>query len=190
MSTRLSIITTRTGDDGTTGLADSTRLSKAANRIHLIGEVDELNSHIGVWRTETLPKDVDTLLNQIQHQLFDLGAELCLPGHEAIQPDHLLFLEATITRYNAELGPLTEFILPGGCKAAAYAHIARTVCRRVERTAVTELESSAAHLRTEVLQYLNRLSDLCFVLARYLNRHANHPDILWQAAGSARPNQR
>lgn len=183
MATRLSVITTRGGDDGSTGLGDGTRILKNAPRIAAIGEVDELNSILGLLRTESLPADVDTLIGRIQNQLFDLGAELCIPGHVAMQDHHITGLDEAIAHYNAGLGKLEEFILPGGSRAAALAHVARSVCRRAER-AVVALErddtapdqASTGHPR----RYLNRLSDLCFVLARALNRSAGMPDVLWQ----------
>src|SRR5690606_22786300 len=136
MATRLSVITTRGGDDGTTGLGDGTRIPKDDARITALGEVDELNSVLGLLRTESLPADIDTLLERIQNQLFDLGAELCIPGHVAVQEAHVAGLDAAITHYNAELGKLQEFILPGGSRAAALAHLARSVCRRAERSVV------------------------------------------------------
>src|SRR5690606_16332053 len=136
MATRLSIITTRGGDDGTTGLGDGTRVPKDDLRITAMGEVDELNSVLGILRSESLPDDVDALLYRIQNELFDLGAELCIPGHVAMQASHVAGLDAAISEYNAELGKLEEFILPGGCRAAAFAHLVRSVCRRAERAVV------------------------------------------------------
>lgn len=179
MATRLSIITTRTGDKGSTGLGDGSRVPKDADRIIALGDVDELNSTLGLLRTEPLPQDIDTLLAQIQNHLFDLGAELCIPGHVAVKQDHVLFLENALADYNASLGPLTEFILPGGTRAAALAHVARTVCRRAERSVVTLAGNGVDEVNEPVRQYLNRLSDLCFVLARALNRSAGAPDVLW-----------
>lgn len=178
MATRLSVITTRGGDGGTTGLGDGSRVSKDASRITALGDVDELNSVIGLLRTESLPPEVDTLLAQIQNDLFDMGAELCIPGHSAMAEKHVLFLDASLSHYNADLGKLEEFILPGGTRAAAQAHIARTVARRAERSVIT-LENSGDVVNAPVKQYLNRLSDLCFVLARALNKHAGSPDVLW-----------
>jgi cob(I)alamin adenosyltransferase len=177
MSTRVSIVSTRTGDDGTTGLGDKTRVPKDAPRITALGEVDELNSAIGLWRTAALPAEVDVLLNRIQHDLFDLGGELCIPGWTALKDEHVARLDAALSHYNAELGPLKEFILPGGCPAAAHAHMARTIARRAERAVVTLARGETVH--PPVLHYLNRLSDLCFVLARFLNRAAGVPDVLW-----------
>lgn len=179
MNHRLSIITTRSGDDGTTALGDGQRVPKTHERIQALGDVDELNSHIGLWRCESLPQDVDLCLNQIQHDLFDMGAELAVPGYQVLTAQHVLFLEHQLQHYNAQLPPLKEFILPGGCKAAALAHIARTVARRAER-AVIQLNQSETGLSAHSTQYLNRLSDLCFVLARHLNKHQGVSDVLWQ----------
>lgn len=184
MATRLSVITTRGGDDGSTGLGDGSRLSKSDLRIAAIGDVDELNSVIGLLRTESLPPDIDALLGKIQHQLFDLGAELCIPGHTAVQAEHVAGLDTAIAHHNAELGKLQEFILPGGCRAAAQAHVARTVCRRAERSVVAmeqrDTAASDSQVSGHVRHYLNRLSDLCFVLARAINRAAGTSDVLWQ----------
>ncbi|MBV6272613.1 cob(I)yrinic acid a,c-diamide adenosyltransferase [Alcaligenaceae bacterium CGII-47] len=178
MSLRLSIITTRTGDDGTTGLGDGSRLPKDAPRIHAIGEVDELNSMIGLWRTESLPEDVDRLLNQIQNDLFDLGGELCIPGdYVAVTEAHILRLDEAIQHYNGMLSRLEEFILPGGSRAAALSHVSRTLARRAERSVITLARTERIH--APVRQYLNRLSDLFFVLARTLNQSAQIPDVLW-----------
>lgn len=179
MSNRLSIITTRSGDDGNTSLGDGQRISKNHARIHALGEVDELNSQIGLWRCEALPTDIDSCLLRIQHDLFDLGAELAVPGYEVLQSEHVQFLEKAIEDYNAALPPLKEFILPGGCKAAALAHLTRTVARRAER-AVVALQQTDELLNQSSTLYLNRLSDLCFIFARQLNRLAHHPDVLWQ----------
>ncbi len=140
--------------------------------------MDELNSAIGLWRTEALPATVDALLGRIQHDLFDLGGELCIPDWTALKDEHVLRLDEALAHYNAELGPLREFILPGGSRAAAHAHMARTIARRAERSVVTL--SRQETVNPPVLQYLNRLSDLCFVLARYLNRAAGEPDTLWE----------
>lgn len=182
MATRLSVITTRGGDDGTTGLGDGTRVPKDHARIAAMGDVDELNSHLGLLRCEALPAEIDALIARIQNELFDLGAELCIPGHVAVQEEHVARLDAAIVEHNAELGKLQEFILPGGCRAAALAHVARSVCRRAERSVVAmerndeSSELSSGHVR----HYLNRLSDLCFVLARVLNREAGTSDVLWR----------
>lgn len=186
--TRLSIITTRTGDDGTTGLADGTRLCKTAPRIATLGDIDELNSHIGLLRTESLDHNIDTLLSKIQHDLFDMGAEICLPGHKALNEDRVIYLDTAIKAYNSQLDPLKEFILPGGTRAAATAHLARTVCRRAERQLIglfKQIEQNGnetPNLSNVAAQYLNRLSDLLFVLARVINKQANHSDVLWNAS--------
>lgn len=179
MSTRLSIISTRTGDQGTTSLGDGTRVPKTALRIHALGDVDELNSFLGQLRSETLPSDVDKLLSTIQHDLFDMGAELCIPGHQALTEQHVLALDEALQHYNAKLGNLAEFILPGGTAAAASAHIVRSVARRAERSILALHEHEPIEAATR--HYINRLSDLMFVLARYLNRSAGQPDVLWRA---------
>ncbi len=185
MSTRLSIITTRTGDHGDTGLGDGTRIPKDAPRIVAIGDVDELNSVMGLLRAEALPADVDALCARVQNDLFDVGAELCIPGHAALNADHVARLEQALAHYNAELPALREFILPGGARSAALAHVARTVCRRAERAVIGMDRAADAHQQSSVhiRHYLNRLSDLCFVLARTLNRAAGRPDVLWSRAG-------
>lgn len=183
MATRLSVITTRAGDDGTTGLGDGSRLPKDAPRIEAIGDVDELNSTIGLLRTEALPPEIDALLGRIQNELFDVGAELCIPGHCAVTETHVAQLDAAIVRYNATFGALQEFILPGGCRAAAICHVARSVCRRAERAVVAMERHSAAageSVKGNARRYLNRLSDLLFVVARVLNREAGTPDVLWR----------
>lgn len=182
MATRLSIITTRTGDKGTTGLGDGTRVDKDVPRIIALGEIDELNSHIGLIRAETLPPDIDDLLGQIQHDLFDMGAEVCIPGHTALSDDHVLGLDSALKHYNAELGKLEEFILPGGTRAASLTHVARAVCRRAERQIITlgKDATDPTGVNPPVRLYLNRLSDLLFVLARALNRSAGRPDVLWK----------
>ncbi|NDU91396.1 MAG: cob(I)yrinic acid a,c-diamide adenosyltransferase [Ferrovum sp.] len=178
MGHRLTRIYTRTGDDGSTGLGDGTRVSKDHGRIESMGDVDELNSIIGLLCTETLPATVQRLLTRIQHDLFDLGAELCIPGHRVIPETRVGELETEIDGFNSMLAPLKDFILPGGSRAAALCHMARTVCRRAERRLVTlHLEQPLA---PAALHYLNRLSDLLFVLARHLNREAGVPDVLWQ----------
>lgn len=177
MGHRLSKIATRTGDDGTTGLGDGKRVPKDSIRIQALGDVDELNAHIGVLLCEDLPATLREALLTIQHDLFDLGGELCIPGHTLITKTHIERLDILLKRYNADLPPLAEFILPGGARAAAYTHICRTVCRRAERSVVSlgQSESINAHPR----QYLNRLSDLFFVLSRVLNRYASVRDVLW-----------
>ncbi len=178
MGKRLSAITTRTGDDGTTGLGDGTRTRKDSLRIRAIGEVDELNSHLGLLLTETLPDEVRADLVDIQHDLFDLGGELCIPGFSMLKDEQVARLDARVAHYNADMSRLEEFILPGGSRAAALAHVCRSICRRAER-AVVELgvhEKSNPPPR----KYLNRLSDLMFVLARVLNRFAGGTDVQWQ----------
>jgi cob(I)alamin adenosyltransferase len=178
MGNRLSKIATRTGDDGTTGLGDGNRVPKDSIRIQALGDVDELNSHMGVLLCEDIPVALREALLSIQHDLFDLGGELCIPGYTLITDDHLARIDSLLAHYNSELPPLAEFILPGGARAAAYTHICRTVCRRAERSVV-----ALSHVETinpQPRQYLNRLSDLMFVLSRVLNRHANTADVLWQ----------
>jgi cob(I)alamin adenosyltransferase len=186
MGYRLSKIYTRTGDAGTTGLGDGSRVGKDAPRIAALGDVDELNAVLGVLLCEPLPEEVRTLLTGVQHDLFDLGGELSVPGGTFLKDTQPGRLEAAIDRYNAELEPLKEFILPGGTRAAALTHQARTVCRRAERAVVAlatcndgEAVSDAAR------QYLNRLSDLLFVLARWLNKDAGRGDVLWQKGVNA-----
>ena len=177
MGNRLSKISTRTGDDGTTGLGDGSRVQKDDARITAIGDVDELNSQLGVLLCEPLPDDVRGALSAIQHDLFDLGGELCIPGHSMIEKSHLARIDAWIAEYNATLPPLKEFILPGGSRAASLAHVGRTVCRRAERSIVAlgRVDKINAARR----QYVNRLSDLLFVLARVLNRVDGGTDVLW-----------
>ena len=183
MGNRLSQIATRTGDDGTTGLGDNTRVSKNSLRVHAMGDVDELNSHIGVLLCEDMPAGVRSLLVEIQHQLFNLGGELSIPGFELLKTDALLVLDQALEDHNAALPRLLEFILPAGTRAAAQAHVCRTVARRAER-AVVALGAQDA-LRDTPRQYLNRLSDLMFVLARVLNRHRTDgtvgDDVYWKS---------
>lgn len=179
MTNRLSVITTRAGDDGNTSLGDGQRVSKTHLRIQALGDVDELNSHIGVLRCEALPSDIDSCLTRIQRDLFDMGAELAVPGYEVLTKEHVLFLEQQLQHYNADLPPLKEFILPGGCRAAALAHIVRTVARRAER-AVIALNQTDQGLSDSSTHYLNRLSDLAFVLARQLNKANQTADVLWR----------
>ncbi|MDP2238692.1 MAG: cob(I)yrinic acid a,c-diamide adenosyltransferase [Burkholderiales bacterium] len=178
MANRLTRIYTRTGDDGTTGLSDGSRVAKDALRVEAMGAVDELNSSIGVLLAEDLPDPVRTCLIDVQHDLFDLGGELSLPGHAVIADAHVTRLETALDDFNGNLPALKDFILPGGSRAAALAHVARTVCRRAERRAVTLSQQEA--VAAPALHYLNRLSDLLFVLARVLNRHAGGCDVLWQ----------
>ena len=175
---RLTKITTRTGDDGTTGLADGTRLRKDSPHIEVIGAVDELNSQIGLLLTEELPLGVRDCLAAIQHDLFDFGGELALPQRPAITEAQVERLETLTGQFNAELPPLKEFILPGGCRAAALCHVARTVCRRTECACVRL--NHAKTLSPYLLQYLNRLSDLLFVLSRAINRAVGCGETQWQ----------
>jgi cob(I)alamin adenosyltransferase len=178
MGHRLSKIATRTGDAGTTGLGDGSRVRKNAPRIAALGDVDELNSVLGTMLAEAMADDIAVRLTQVQNDLFDLGGELSIPGYVLVREQQVAALDEWLEHYNADLPPLKEFILPGGCKAAGWCHIARTTCRRAERAvvALAETEAVSAH----VLQYLNRLSDLLFVLARHLNRNAQHSDTLWR----------
>ena len=178
MGNRLSKIYTRTGDDGSTGLGDGARVGKDSARVEAYGTVDEANACIGLLLASEMPDDVRTLLTRIQHQLFDLGGELCIPGHAAIFDADIDALEAQVDHYNADLPPLKEFILPGGGDAAARCHIARTVVRRAERRTV-ELARLEA-VRPQPMHYLNRLSDLLFVLCRVLARASGHGEVLWQ----------
>lgn len=181
MGNRLSKIVTRTGDKGTTGLADGTRVSKDHLRIHCLGDTDELNSQLGLMLCEPLPEEIRSLLLQIQNDLFDLGGSLAYPaapfGEEKLQR-----LDEAIAHFNAELPPLKEFILPGGTRAACLCHVARTVARRTERGMVTLANSEP--VPAHGLPYLNRLSDLLFVLSRVINRSAGQAETLWQPASS------
>ncbi len=178
MGHRLSKIVTKTGDAGTTGLGDGSRVAKDAPRIAAIGSVDELNSTIGVLLAEGLPPPIAECLVAVQHDLFDLGGELSIPGFVSMTDAHVARLEAGVERFNADLPPLKEFVLPGGTRAAALAHVARTVCRRAERTLVTAAATDKITDTSRI--YLNRLSDLLFVLARSLNRAAGRADVMWQ----------
>ncbi len=177
MANRLSKIYTRTGDAGTTGLGDGTRVAKDSLRIAAIGDVDELNSVIGILQTEALEGNIHAALQAIQHDLFDLGGELCMPGQAMMKAERVTVLETQLDIWNDTLTPLEEFILPGGCRAAAYCHLARTVCRRAERQMIAL--SSTENITDISLQYINRLSDLLFVLCRILNKDAGVPDVLW-----------
>ncbi len=177
MATRLSKIATRTGDDGTTGLGDGSRTYKDALRVQAMGDVDELNSHLGLLLCEAMPDELRNELITIQHDLFDLGGELCIPGFSLLQDEQVLRIDALLAKYNATLPALKEFILPGGSRAASQAHICRTVCRRAERAIVAL--GKADQLNPQPRQYVNRLSDLMFVLARVLNRHAGGEDVMW-----------
>ena len=178
MGHRLSKITTRTGDAGETGLGDGSRVPKHHPRIQALGDIDELNSALGLVLAEELPPRVAEALAQVQQDLFDLGGEVSIPGHALLQPAQVSRLDALIEEWNAGLAPLKEFILPGGTRAAAAAHLARTVCRRAERSVLAIAEKKSV---TDVARrYLNRLSDLLFVAGRHLNRHAGRPDVQWR----------
>ena len=177
MGHRLSKIVTRTGDAGTTGLGDGSRVVKDSPRIDAIGTVDELNSALGVLLAEDLPDAIARCLTRVQHDLFDLGGELSIPGHAALTDTHVARVEGDVETFNATLAPLKEFILPGGTRAAALAHVARTVCRRAERSLVHVAGTETVSERSRI--YINRLSDLLFVLARTLNVAAGRPDVLW-----------
>lgn len=177
MGNRLSKIYTRTGDDGTTGLGDGSRVAKDSARVAAYGTVDEANSCIGLVLAADLPDDIRALLTTVQHQLFDLGGELCIPGHAAIFDADIDRLEQHLDAFNEPLPPLKDFILPGGGEAAARCHVARTVVRRAERETVSL--SRLEPVRLETVRYLNRLSDLLFVLARVLARASGHGETLW-----------
>jgi cob(I)alamin adenosyltransferase len=178
MGNRLSKITTRTGDAGDTGLGDGTRVAKDSARIQALGDIDELNSCLGLVLAEKMPAPARRALLQVQHDLFDLGGEVCIPGHRMITDAHVARLEALTQARNAKLKPLKEFILPGGTRASATTHLARAVCRRAERNLVALGRRETVNDRAR--QYLNRLSDLLFVLARDLNRAAKRGDVLWK----------
>lgn len=178
MGHRLTKIYTRTGDDGTTGLSDGTRVAKTHPRVVAMGTVDELNSLIGVLRSEPLDASLQQALQRIQHTLFDLGGELSIPGRAVLTEAHSTELEQTLDRLNADLSPLKEFILPGGSRAAALCHVARSTCRRAERDAFAL--AATEPVPPASLHYLNRLSDLLFVMARALNRQSGVPDTLWK----------
>ncbi|MFY3383517.1 cob(I)yrinic acid a,c-diamide adenosyltransferase [Paracidovorax sp. MALMAid1276] len=184
MGNRLTQIATRTGDAGTTGLGNNERVSKDSLRIHAMGDVDELNSHIGLLLCERLPEGVRALLVEVQHQLFNLGGELSIPGFVLLQPEAVLSLDEALAEHNAQLPRLQEFILPAGTRAASQAHICRTVARRAERAVVAL--GSAEPLNDAPRQYLNRLSDLMFVLARVLNRLDGGDDVYWKSERLAR----
>lgn len=178
MAKRLTKIYTRTGDNGTTGLADGSRVDKDAARVHAMGDVDELNSAIGLLLAEELPETMRESMGAVQHDLLDMGGELCLPGHAIIDERHIERLEHALDALNEKLPTLEDFVLPGGSRAAAAAHLARTICRRAERSLVAL--SRAESVPPPLLRYLNRLSDLLFVAARALNRHAGTGDVLWE----------
>lgn len=179
MGNRLSKVYTRTGDDGSTGLGDGSRVGKDSLRVSTYGTVDELNSSLGmVLAVEDITDAVREVLTQVQHDLFDLGGELCIPGMEMISDADVTRLEIALDQFNADLPVLKEFILPGGGMAAACCHLARTVCRRAERRLVSL--AGTEDVRAQPLHYLNRLSDLLFVLARVLARDSGHGEVLWQ----------
>ena len=188
MANRLTQIATRTGDNGTTGLGDNTRVSKDSLRVHAMGDVDELNSNIGVLLCEEMPNGVRTLLVEIQHQLFNLGGELSIPGYELLKNEAVLALDEALAEHNETLPRLQEFILPAGTRAASLAHVCRTVARRAERAVVAL--GAAEELKDTPRQYLNRLSDLMFVLARVLNRYRTDgtvgDDVYWRSERMAR----
>ena len=178
MGKRLSKIYTRTGDDGTTGLGDGSRVPKDSLRVDAYGTVDEANSAIGVvLANDSVPGNIRDVLTDVQHDLFELGGELCIPGHSAITEDFIDRLENELDALNADLPALKEFILPGGGPAAAACHLARTIVRRAER--VTATLAGEEDVRPEVLRYLNRLSDLLFVMARVLARVESGEEVLW-----------
>jgi cob(I)alamin adenosyltransferase len=178
MAHRLSKITTRTGDRGETGLGDGSRVSKDSLRVRTLGDLDELNSALGVLLAEELPAEVAELLNQVQHDLFDLGGEVSIPGHAMVGDAQVARLESAVEAWNADLPALKEFILPGGSRAAAAAHLARTVCRRAERSLVAF--GTTEKVGEPARRYLNRLSDLLFIAGRVLNRHAGRSDVQWR----------
>ena len=180
MGNRLSKIYTRTGDDGSTGLGDGSRVSKDSARVAAYGTVDEANSAIGLVLAAELPPEVREVLVSVQHHMFDLGGELCIPGHAAVFDADIEGLEHKLDAFNADLPPLKDFILPGGGLAAAHCHLARTICRRAEREVVTLSHHDA--VRPEAIRYLNRLSDLLFVLSRVLARASGHGEVLWNHA--------
>ena len=191
MGQRLTQIATRTGDNGTTGLGDNSRVSKNSLRVHAMGEVDELNSHIGVLLCEAMPESVRGVLVEVQHQLFNLGGELSIPGFELLKPEAVIALDQALEQHNENLPKLQEFILPAGNRAASLAHVCRTVARRAER-AVVALGNEEA-LKDAPRQYLNRLSDLMFVLARVLNRFRTDgtvgDDVYWKSERLAQADQ-
>ena len=178
MGNRLSKIYTRTGDDGSTGLTDGSRVAKHSPRIEAIGCVDELNSAIGLLLVHELPEEVHTPLVTIQHTLFDLGGELSMPGTHILTAEHVTALEHTLDELNTGLAPLKEFILPGGTAAAAACHLARAISRRAERRTLALNETETVN--PAATKYLNRLSDLLFVIARYLNKSAGNADVFWR----------
>ena len=184
MGNRLTQIATRTGDDGSTGLGDNTRVPKDHLRVQAMGDVDELNSHIGLLLCEPMPGEVRELLVDVQHQLFNLGGELSMPGYTLLKPEALLQLDNALAGHNAALPRLAEFILPAGTRAASLAHVCRTIARRAERAVVALGQGET--LNDALRQYLNRLSDLLFVLSRVLNRMNGGDDVYWKSERMAR----
>jgi cob(I)alamin adenosyltransferase len=179
MGNRLSQIATRTGDDGTTGLGDGARVPKSSPRVHAMGDVDELNSHLGLLLCEDIPADIRSLLIDIQHQLFNLGGELSIPGYQLLKEEAVIQLDEALAHYNETLPRLQEFILPAGNRAASQAHVCRTVARRAERLVVELAQTETIHAAPR--HYLNRLSDLMFVLSRVLNRMNGGNDVYWKS---------
>ena len=179
MGNRLSQIATRTGDDGTTGLGDGARVPKSSPRVHAMGDVDELNSHLGLLLCEDIPADIRGLLIDIQHQLFNLGGELSIPGYQLLKEEAVIQLDEALVHYNETLPRLQEFILPAGNRAASQAHVCRTVARRAERLVVELAQTETIHAAPR--HYLNRLSDLMFVLSRVLNRMNGGDDVYWKS---------
>ena len=178
MGNRLSKIYTRTGDDGTTGMGDGSRVDKDDPRIEAFGTVDELNSHLGVILAQDLPTAVSLCLHDVQHDLFDLGGELSLPDYVSVTANYVARLERQLDQFNEKLPSLKEFILPAGGLATSHTHVARTVCRRAERRVYTLHKQAPVNIY--ILHYLNRLSDLLFVIARVCARHENGQEVFWQ----------
>jgi len=178
MGNRLTKIYTRTGDKGETGLGDGSRIDKSDLRIKCLGQIDELNASIGIVLSFKLDNIVSKVLTQIQHSLFDIGGEICIPGRIVIEKSYVDKLENTLDNFNEKLQPLKDFILPGGSQAAAFCHQARTICRRAESELISLAKTT--EINPISLSYINRLSDLLFVTARYINHLENHPDVLWQ----------
>jgi cob(I)alamin adenosyltransferase len=186
MGNRLSKIYTRTGDDGQTGLGDGTRIAKDSVRVEAYGTVDEANSALGVLLAMPgLPDEIRTCLTRVQHELFDLGGELCIPGHSMVEDGYVTRLEQALDRFNEPLPPLKDFILPGGGPAAAACHLARTICRRAERRVQTLASQEA--INPNGVRYLNRLSDLLFVIARVLARAESGTEVLWRSQSRRKP---
>jgi cob(I)alamin adenosyltransferase len=177
VANRLSKIYTKTGDTGTTGLGDGSRINKDSLRIDAMGDVDELNAVIGILLTEPLPEAIRSTLDDVQHDLFDVGGEICIPGYTMLKTERVTALENVLDELNEPLPSLKEFILPGGSRASAYCHLARTVCRRAERSMIKLNRDETVTVIS--LQYINRLSDLLFVMCRSINHAANVPDVLW-----------